>query len=87
MSLTLPAELQRLRGEIERLRRVLAVGRENRRDLWAALALIREAVEAMVPVGAMRSSEAVMDQDGPEPQQKAPELVRGIQAIADARRG
>jgi hypothetical protein len=57
-------ELQRLRGEIERLRRMIAVGRANRRDLWAALALIREAVEAMAPVGAMRSGEAVTGRTG-----------------------
>jgi hypothetical protein len=80
-------ELQRLRAENERLRNLLAVGRENRRDLWAALALIREAVETLAPIGAIRSSEAVMGQDGPEPHHEAAELVRGIQAIAEGRGG
>jgi hypothetical protein len=32
-----------------------------------ALALVREAIETLAPVGAMRSSEAVMGQDGPDP--------------------
>ena len=80
-------ELQRLRAENERLRHQLAVGRENRRELWAALALIRDAIEELAPVGAMRSSEAVLAAHGPEPQHEAAELVRGIQAIAEGREG
>ena len=54
----------------------MAVCRENRRDLWAAMALIREVIEELAPVGAMRSREAVVAAHGPEPQQAA-ELVPG----------
>jgi hypothetical protein len=80
-------ELKRLRAENERMRHELAAGRANLHELWAALALIRQAIEELAPVGAMRSSETVMGADGPEPYQEAEELIRGIQAIvADRRR-
>jgi hypothetical protein len=75
-------EPRRTRAELEHH---LAVCRDNNRDLWAALALIREAIETLAPVGAMRSSEAVMGRDEPEPHHEAAELVRGIQAIAEGR--
>jgi len=55
--------------------------------LWSALALIREAIEELAPAGAMRSSEVLMGSHGPEPQQEAETLIRGIQAIAADRRG
>jgi uncharacterized protein involved in type VI secretion and phage assembly len=61
-------ELKRLRAENERMRHELAVGRANLRELWQALTLIRDAIEELAPVGAMRSSEAVMGAHGPEPQ-------------------
>ena len=67
------------------MRRVVAVGRENRRDLWAALAPIREAVEAMAPVGAMRSSEAVMARTGRNRSMRR--LNSCGESIAEARRG
>jgi hypothetical protein len=73
---------RRTRADLERL---IEIGAQNRRDLWAALALIRKAIETLAPVGAMRSSEAVMGQDGPEPHHEAVELIRGIQAIAGRR--
>jgi hypothetical protein len=77
-------ERRRTRAELEH---EIEVGTTNIRALWAALALIREAIEALAPVGAMRSSEAVMGQDGPEPHHEAAELVRGIQAIAEGSGG
>jgi hypothetical protein len=63
-------ELKRLRAENERMRHELAVGRANLHELWSALALIREAIEELAPVGAMRSSEAVLATHGPEPRTK-----------------
>ena len=69
------------------MRQVVAVGRENRRDLWAALALIREAVEAMAPVGALREPRSRHGPGRARTAASAAELVRGIQAIANARRG
>ena len=80
-------ELKRLRAENERLRHELAAGRANLHDLWAALALIRDAIEELAPVGAMRSSEAVMGAQGPESHHHAEELIRGIRAIAAERSG
>ena len=80
-------ELKRLRAENERLRHELAAGRANLQELWQALALIRDAIEGLAPVGAMRSSEAVMGAQGPEPPYEAEELIRGIQAIAAERAG
>jgi hypothetical protein len=79
-------ELQRLRGEIERLRRVVAVDRENRRDPWAPW---RDPGGGRRPWPRPGHAEqrSRQGQDGPEPQQEAAELVRGIQAIADARQG
>ena len=69
------------------MRHELAVGRANLQALWQALTLIRDAIEELAPVGAMRSSEAVMGAQGPEPHLEAEELIRGIQAIAAERGG
>ena len=60
-------EMKRLRAENERMLHELAAGRANLQELWQALALIRDAIEEPAPVGAMRSSEAVMAENGPEP--------------------
>ena len=78
-------ELKRLRAENERLRHELAAGRANLHELWSAMALIREAIEELAPVGAMRSSEAVLATHGPEPHHEAEDLIRGIRAIAAER--
>jgi hypothetical protein len=80
-------ELKRLRAENERLRHELAASRANLQALWQALALIRDAIEELAPVGAMRSGEVVMGAEGPEPHHEAEELIRGIQAIVADRRG
>ncbi len=64
-----------------------AASRANLQALWQALALIRDAIEELAPVGAMRSSEAVMGAEGPEPHHEAEELIRGIQAIVADRCG
>ena len=68
----------RLRGNA--LRRV---GRQNIRELWAALALIREAIEDCAPPGSVANSEYLL----PEPGREAEALVRGIYAIAEKRDG
>jgi hypothetical protein len=46
------------------------------------MALIREVIEELAPVGAMRSREAVVAAHGPEPQQARRSWSRGVQAIA-----
>ena len=69
------------------MRHELAVGRANLQELWQALTLIRDAIEELAPVGAMRSSEAAMGAHGPEPHHEAEEMIRGIQAIVAERSG
>ena len=44
-----------------------AAARDNLRNAWAALRMIREAVEQLGPPGAMPSREAVLKLYGPEP--------------------
>lgn len=57
-----------------------AVLRDNLREAWSALAMIREAVETLGPVGAMSSSENL---DGPTFMHEADEIVSGIKRIAE----
>lgn len=47
-------------------------------QLWAALSVIRAAVEECAPPGAVANDEAL----GPEPMVEAEALVRGIYSIA-----
>lgn len=54
---------------------------ENNRELWAALAQIREAVEQHAPPGSLPAGEQL----GPEPAHEAEALVRAIDAIAAAK--
>ena len=58
------------------------IERDNRLALWAALHQIRDAVQELGPVGAMRAEEAL---DGPTPQHEADEIIKGIQAIVGTR--
>ena len=51
--------------------------RDNYRNAWAALRMIRETIETLGPPGALPSSEAVLMLYGPEP-------VHEGQAIVDA---
>ena len=67
------------------MRHELAAGRANLHQPWAALAVILNAVEELAPVGATRSSEAVLATHGPEPHHEEVDLIRGIQAIAAER--
>lgn len=53
--------------------------RENLREAWAALAMIRETVETLGPVGAMKASEHL---DGPTFMHEADEIVAGIKTLA-----
>jgi len=53
--------------------------RENLREAWSALAMIREAVETFAPSGSVKASEHL---DGPTFMDEADALVAGIQAIA-----
>jgi len=52
----------------------------NLRGLWAALRLIREAVEDCAPPGSVANGEYLL----PEPEIEAEALVRGIYAISNA---
>lgn len=55
---------------------------ENVREAWVALAMIREAIELLGPVGALKASEHL---DGPTFMHEAEALVAGIQRIASHR--
>jgi hypothetical protein len=70
----------------ERLRESEAMWRDNLQTAWAALRMIREAVETLAPPGALRSEEAVLGTLGPEPTHEAQAIIEGIQAIAAAPR-
>jgi hypothetical protein len=50
---------------------------ENYRNAWAALGMIREAVETLGPPGALMSRDGVLRRYGPEP-------IHEGQAIVDA---
>ena len=52
---------------------------DNRRELWSALAMIRECVELHAPPGTVKNSEYIE----PPPMLEAEALVAGIQAIID----
>jgi hypothetical protein len=51
----------------------------NLREAWAALAMIRETVETLGPVGAMKASEHL---DGPTFMHEAEAIVEGIRKLA-----
>ena len=53
----------------------------NFHELWAALRSIREAVEELAPPGSVANDEYL----APEPMREAEAIIRGIQAIAEAR--
>jgi uncharacterized protein YdaT len=76
--LSIPEELPGLVG-VPRTMDDHRVCEANLRSLWAALRLIREAVEDCVPPGSVRSGEYLL----PESKIEAEALVRGIYAIAD----
>jgi hypothetical protein len=59
-----------------------AAARANLQEAWAAMALIREAVETLGPVGAVPSAEHL---DGPTFMHEAEAIVNGIQALAHSR--
>lgn len=54
----------------------------NLREAWVALAMIREAVETLGPVGCMPSSEAVATRIAPTFTAEAEAIVAGIQKIS-----
>lgn len=57
-----------------------AVSRANREALWGALAMVREALELLGPVGALPASEHLPN-CGTEPHHEAEALIAGIQLI------
>lgn len=56
------------------------------RDGWAALRMIREAVETLGPVGCMAHEEYVATAVAPTPQAEAEAIIAGIQKIAEQRK-
>jgi hypothetical protein len=65
-------------AEIKRLEAEAEVWRDNLGALWAALRMIRDAVEEIGPIGAVPSEESIL----PEPHHEAEAIIKGIQAIA-----
>lgn len=63
-----------------------AVAAANRENAWAALRMIRQAVEELGPVGALVSEEAVLQLYGPEPVHEAQAIIEGIQKLCAQRR-
>ena len=59
--------------------------RENLQSAWAAMRMVREALETLGPVGALPSEEAVLLLRGPTFHDEAMTLVEAIQSIASAR--
>lgn len=56
----------------------LRLSEENRRGLWAALRMIREAIEIQAPPGAVKARE----ETGAEPMGEAEAIVAGILALS-----
>lgn len=66
----------------EALQRAISIAMDNIREAWSALAMIREAVETLGPVGCIPSEEHICGQDGPGFMNEADALVAGIMKIA-----
>jgi hypothetical protein len=58
------------------------VMRANLQEAWAALAIIREAVETLAPIGSVKGAEYL---DGPTFAHEAEAIVAGIIAMAKGR--
>lgn len=71
--------------QLDRLRAEATAFRRNLRDAWAALRMIREAVETLGPVGAMPSEEHVACAIAPTPDAEAEAIIAGIRKIDDDR--
>lgn len=56
--------------------------RENLQEAWAALRIIREAVETLGPIGAMRAEEHL---DGPTLMHEAEAIVEGIKNMTNSK--
>jgi hypothetical protein len=65
-------------AEIARLKEADKGWRDNLGALWAALRMIRDAIEEIGPIGAVPSEESIL----PEPHHEAEAIIKGIQAIA-----
>lgn len=74
--------LDAAREEIARLGREREIGRNCYRNAWNALRMIREAVEAHMPSGALPSGEGVIQERGPEAVHEAEAIVEAIVATA-----
>jgi hypothetical protein len=62
---------------------LLEIARDNAANGWAALAMIREAIETLGPVGALPSGEHVVAIYGPEPVHEAEAIVVALRRILD----
>lgn len=60
-------------------RDVNATAQQNLREAWAALAMIRETVETLAPIGSVKAAEQL---DGPTFMHEAEALVEGIRRMA-----
>lgn len=76
LRLRLPMTMDLARVELER-----DVLRSNLCDHWAALRMIREAVETLGPVGCIASEEHVACAVAPTPQAEAAAIIAAIQLI------
>jgi len=76
-----PDTIRALITELKELRAREAVAVSNIQAGWSALAMVREAVETLGPVGSMPSSEHVCCAVSPEPHAEAEAIIAGIQKI------
>ncbi|WOH55328.1 hypothetical protein [Bradyrhizobium sp. BWC-3-1] len=58
-----------------------AAWRENMQNAWAALRMVREAVETLGPPGILISEEEVLAQSGPEPIHEATAIVDALTTL------
>lgn len=75
------AEIDRLTRRLAQYQRASDAGLDNLRDARMSMLLIREAVETLGPVGALRSGEHICCTEGPTFHAEAMEIISGIQAI------
>ena len=69
--------------DLARVERERNIALANMRACWAALAMIREAVETLGPVDCMASAEHTACAVAPTPEAEAEAIIAGIQKIAE----
>lgn len=82
MTTKLARDHARLKAELAYQRKAQAAAQANIQSAWISLAMVRDAIETVGPVGVLPSQEAVLKLHGPEFEHEAGVLVDGVRTIA-----